>query len=259
MSVALVAAPRGTARNCCECVGPHAADGSSGRPRCVARDAHRAELRRDGGIRHRAAAAGTMYLVAHRDLKSARFGAIFRFSHRWPHSTESITSRRSPDFSASQRTPSCRLLDRVQDRGRSSTVWGLGPGSAFAALALGRILRGLQGDAAVLSAKAFASVLVMYIVFRAASLNRGSSSERAADCTQLRGHPRRSDRRGTVGTRKALALHDAGASVHVIAPSVSPLWSRQRNRARGCASTPGNIRARTISAMQTGFCRYRFP
>lgn len=27
---------------------------------------------------------------------------------------------------------------------------------------------------------------------------------------------------GTVGTRKALALHDAGASVHVIAPSVSP-------------------------------------
>ena len=144
-----------------------------------------------------AAAAGTMYLVAHRDLKSARFGAIFRF---FP---PLATLDRVNHFASiagflglSTGLPSCRLLDRVQDRGRSSAVWGLGAWICIAALALGRILRGLQARRGGPVSRDIRECSGDVHALRAASLNRGSSSERAADCTQLRGHPRRSDRRG---------------------------------------------------------------
>jgi len=53
-------------------------------------------------------------------------------------------------------------------------VWGLGAWVCIGALALGRMLKGLQARrAAVLSAITFASVMVMYVVFRVSSLNRG--------------------------------------------------------------------------------------
>jgi ABC-type transport system involved in cytochrome c biogenesis permease subunit len=53
-------------------------------------------------------------------------------------------------------------------------VWGLGAWVCIGALALGRILRGLQARrAAILSAVTFASVMVMYVVFRVSTLDRG--------------------------------------------------------------------------------------
>ena len=53
-------------------------------------------------------------------------------------------------------------------------VWGLGAWVCIGALALGRMLRGLQARrAAILSAITFASVMLMYVVFRVSTLNRG--------------------------------------------------------------------------------------
>jgi len=53
-------------------------------------------------------------------------------------------------------------------------VWGMGAWICVSALALGRILRGWQARrAAVVSAVTFASVVLLYIVFRMAALNRG--------------------------------------------------------------------------------------
>ena len=53
-------------------------------------------------------------------------------------------------------------------------VWGMGAWVCISALALGRILRGLQARrAALLSAITFASVVALYIVFRVTALNRG--------------------------------------------------------------------------------------
>ena len=57
---------------------------------------------------------------------------------------------------------------------RSQIIWGMGAWIGISALALGRLLRGLQAKrAAVMSAVTFASVLALYIVFRVVSLNRG--------------------------------------------------------------------------------------
>ena len=123
-----------------------------------------------------AAAAGTMYLVAHRDLKSARFGAIFRFF---------------PPLDTLDRVQSFRVyrgFSRAHHRSRArgslslayrtvvvpQLVWGLGAWVCIGSLALGRILKGLQARrAAVLSAVTFASVMVMYVVFRVAAFERG--------------------------------------------------------------------------------------
>ena len=53
-------------------------------------------------------------------------------------------------------------------------IWGLVAWFAVSALVLGRVLRGWQARrAAVMSAVTFASVILLYLVFRIASLNRG--------------------------------------------------------------------------------------
>jgi hypothetical protein len=53
-------------------------------------------------------------------------------------------------------------------------IWGMAAWIAVSALVLGRVLRGWQARrAALMSAVTFASVMVLYVVFRMASLNRG--------------------------------------------------------------------------------------
>lgn len=123
-----------------------------------------------------AAAAGTMYLVAHRDLKSARFGAIFRFFP--PLDTLDRVNHFASIAGFLGLTTGLALAAAYSIAYRTvvvpQLVWGLGAWVCIGALALGRILRGLQARrAAVLSALTFASVMIMYVVFRAASLNRG--------------------------------------------------------------------------------------
>src|SRR5256714_1303254 len=123
-----------------------------------------------------AAAAGTMYLVARRELKSAHFGAIFRFFppldtlDRVNH-VASIAGflglTLGLALAGAYSVPYSALLV-------PQLIWGLGAWIGVSALALGRVLRGWQARrAALMSAVTFASVVLLYVVFRIASLNRG--------------------------------------------------------------------------------------
>lgn len=123
-----------------------------------------------------AAAAGTMYLVERRELKSRRFGAIFRFF------------------------PPLETLDRVNHiavlagwlaltvgtglAGAYSVIYGIGSvfkvvwaltaWGAVSALTVGRVVRGWQARrAAVLTSLLFAGVVVLYIAFRMVDPQRG--------------------------------------------------------------------------------------
>ena len=123
-----------------------------------------------------AAAAGTMYLVAHRDLKSARFGAIFRFFP--PLDTLDRVNHFASITGFLALTTGLALAAAYSIAYRTvvvpQLVWGLGAWVCIGALALGRMLRGLQARrAAILSAITFASVMVVYIVFRVMTFNRG--------------------------------------------------------------------------------------
>jgi HemX protein len=123
-----------------------------------------------------AAAAGMMYLVARRDLKSGRFGAIFRSFP--PLDTLDRVNHFASIAGFLGLTTGLALAAAYSIAYRTMVVpqlvWGLGAWVCIGALALGRILRGLQARrAAIMSAVTFATVMVMYIVFRAASLNRG--------------------------------------------------------------------------------------
>jgi HemX protein len=123
-----------------------------------------------------AAAAGTMYLIAHRDLKSARFGAIFRFFP--PLDTLDRVNHFASIAGFLGLTTGLALAAAYSLAYRTvvvpQLVWGLGAWVCIGALALGRILRGLQARrAAILSAVTFASVMVMYVVFRVSTLDRG--------------------------------------------------------------------------------------
>ncbi|HEY3258347.1 MAG TPA: hypothetical protein VGJ64_05785, partial [Gemmatimonadaceae bacterium] len=123
-----------------------------------------------------AAAAGTMYLVARRELKSARFGAIFRFFppldtlDRVNHFA-SIAGFLGLTLGVTLAGAYSIVYRRVV---MPQIVWGMGAWICVSALALGRVLRGWQARrAALMSAVTFASVIVLYVVFRLAVLNRG--------------------------------------------------------------------------------------
>jgi ABC-type uncharacterized transport system permease subunit len=123
-----------------------------------------------------AAAAGSMYLVARRELKTANFGAIFRFFP--PLDTLDRVNHFASIIGFFGLTTGLALAAAYSIEYRTvviqQLVWGLGAWLCIGGLALGRLLRGLQARrAAVLSTVTFASVLVMYVVFRVASLNRG--------------------------------------------------------------------------------------
>jgi HemX protein len=123
-----------------------------------------------------AAAAGTMYLVARRELKSARFGAIFRFFP--PLDTLDRVNHLASIAGFLGLTLGLALAAAYSFQYRAlvlpQIIWGLGAWAGVSALALGRVLRGWQARrAAVMSAVTFASVVALYIVFRMASFNRG--------------------------------------------------------------------------------------
>jgi ABC-type uncharacterized transport system permease subunit len=123
-----------------------------------------------------AAAAGTMYLVARHELKSARFGAIFRFFP--PLDTLDRVNHLASIAGFLGLTLGLALATAYSFAYRTVVVpqiiWGMGAWIGISALALGRVLRGWQARrAALMSAITFASVIALYVVFRMASLNRG--------------------------------------------------------------------------------------
>jgi ABC-type uncharacterized transport system permease subunit len=123
-----------------------------------------------------AAAAGTMYLIARRELKSARFGAIFRSFP--PLATLDRVNHVASIAGFLGLTLGLALAAGYSLEYRAlvlpQIIWGVGAWAGVSALALGRLLRGWQARrAAIMSAVTFASVLALYVVFRMASLNRG--------------------------------------------------------------------------------------
>jgi len=123
-----------------------------------------------------AAAAGTMYLIARRELKSARFGAIYRFFP--PLDTLDRVNHIASVAGFFGLTTGLALAGAYSIAYRTlvvpQLVWGLGAWVCVGALALGRLLRGWQARrAAVMSAITFASVMVLYVVFRAIAFDRG--------------------------------------------------------------------------------------
>ena len=123
-----------------------------------------------------AAAAGTMYLVARRELKSARFGAIYRFFP--PLDTLDRVNHIASVAGFLGLTTGLALAGAYSIAYHTlvvpQLVWGLGAWVCIGALALGRLLRGWQARrAAVMSAITFASVMAVYVVFRVVILNRG--------------------------------------------------------------------------------------
>ncbi|HKO02778.1 MAG TPA: cytochrome c biogenesis protein CcsA [Thermoanaerobaculia bacterium] len=123
-----------------------------------------------------AAAAGTMYLVARRELKAAHFGPIFRFFP--PLDTLDRVNHLASIAGFLGLTLGLALAAAYSFQYRALVVpqiiWGVGAWAGVSALALGRVLRGWQARrAALMSAVTFASVIALYVVFRMASLNRG--------------------------------------------------------------------------------------
>ena len=119
-----------------------------------------------------AAAAGCMYLVERRELKSRRFGALFRFfpplatldrvNHLaaiagWLGLTLGVVLATTYSVAYHQ-------LNLLQ------ILWGGGAWLAVTCIAMGRVARGWQAQrAAKYSSIAFAAVLVLYVAFRVAS------------------------------------------------------------------------------------------
>lgn len=118
-----------------------------------------------------AAAAGTMYLVERRELKSRRFGPIFRFfpplatldrvNHvaaiaGWLGLTLGVVLAAS--YSIAYREMNMPQL-----------MWGTGAWAAVSAVALGRVVWGWQARrAAMYSSLTFAAVLLLYVAIRVA-------------------------------------------------------------------------------------------
>lgn len=123
-----------------------------------------------------AAAAGTMYLVAHRDLKSRRFGAVFRSFP--PLSTLDRVNHVAAMGGFLVLTLGIGLAAAYSIAYRSivmtQLVWGIAAWLGIAVLALGRLAGRLPPKrAAALSSLTFGFVLVLYVVFRLAAENRG--------------------------------------------------------------------------------------
>lgn len=123
-----------------------------------------------------AAAAGCMYLVERRELKSRRFGAIFRFfppldtldrvNHvaavaGWLGLTLGVVL--AVTYSVAYREVSTLKV-----------VWAMAAWLAVSGVALGRVVGGWQARrAAMYSSLSFAAVVVLYVAFRVAETNAG--------------------------------------------------------------------------------------
>jgi ABC-type uncharacterized transport system permease subunit len=123
-----------------------------------------------------AAVAGIMYLVQRHELKSHRFGTIFRFFP--PLATLDRVNHLAAIAGWIGLTLGVALAATYSVEYRElnvlQLVWGTGAWLAVTCIALGRVARGWQARrAAMYSSVAFVAVLVLYVAFRVASPARG--------------------------------------------------------------------------------------
>jgi ABC-type uncharacterized transport system permease subunit len=117
-----------------------------------------------------AAAAGTMYLVQRRELRSRRFGALFRFFpplatlDRLNH-VSAVAGWLGLTLGVVLAASYSIVYHEVQ---LPKIVWATGAWIGMTALTMGRVLGGWQSRrAALFSSVAFGAVLVLYVVLRA--------------------------------------------------------------------------------------------
>ncbi|HKW49243.1 MAG TPA: cytochrome c biogenesis protein CcsA [Gemmatimonadaceae bacterium] len=118
-----------------------------------------------------AAAAGTMYLIERRELKSRRFGAIFRFFP--PLATLDRVNHVAAIVGWLGLTLGVVLAGAYsiayREMNLPQLMWGTGAWVAVSGIAVGRVLGGWQARrAAVYSSITFAAVLVLYVAIRVA-------------------------------------------------------------------------------------------
>jgi ABC-type uncharacterized transport system permease subunit len=123
-----------------------------------------------------AAAAGIMYLLQRRELKSRRFGALFRFFP--PLATLDRVNHIAAIAGWMGLTLGVVLAATYSvayhQMNLPQLLWGGGAWLAVTLLALGRVARGWQAQrAAKYSSVAFAAVLVLYVAFRIAGPGAG--------------------------------------------------------------------------------------
>jgi HemX protein len=119
-----------------------------------------------------AAAAGTMYLVQRHELKTRRFGTLFRFFP--PLATLDRVNHVSAIAGWLGLTLGVVLAGTYSaayhQMNLPQLVWGLGAWLAVTCVAIGRLARGWQAQrAAKYSSLAFVAVLVLYVAFRVAA------------------------------------------------------------------------------------------
>ena len=118
-----------------------------------------------------AAAAGTMYLVQRHELRSRRFGTLFRFFP--PLATLDRVNHVSAIAGWLGLTLGVALAGTYSaayhQMNLPQLVWGTGAWLAVTCIAIGRIARGWQAQrAAKWSSIAFVAVLLLYVAFRVA-------------------------------------------------------------------------------------------
>ena len=123
-----------------------------------------------------AAAAGCMYLVERRELKSRRFGAIYRFFP--PLATLDRVNHVAAIAGWLGLTLGVVLAVTYSLAYREMSVlkvvWATGAWLAVSGIALGRVVGGWQARrAAVYSSVSFAAVVVLYVALRFAETNGG--------------------------------------------------------------------------------------
>ncbi|HKO16532.1 MAG TPA: cytochrome c biogenesis protein CcsA [Gemmatimonadaceae bacterium] len=124
-----------------------------------------------------AAAAGTMYLVERRELRSRRFGPIFRFFP--PLATLDRVNHVAAIAGWLGLTLGIVLAAAYSIAYREMNVlqllWGTGAWLCVSAVALGRVLGRWQARrAALYSSVSFVAVLVLYVAFRVAGPGAGN-------------------------------------------------------------------------------------
>ena len=118
-----------------------------------------------------AAAAGTMYLIERRELKSRRFGAIFRFFP--PLATLDRVNHLAAIAGWLGLTLGVVLAGAYsiayREMNLPQLMWGTGAWVAVSGIAVGRVIGGWQARrAAVYSSVTFMAVLVLYVAIRVA-------------------------------------------------------------------------------------------
>ncbi|MEP6621785.1 MAG: cytochrome c biogenesis protein CcsA [bacterium] len=123
-----------------------------------------------------AAAAGCMYLVERRELKSRRFGAIYRFFP--PLATLDRVNHVAAIAGWLALTLGVVLAITYavayHELSATKIVWATGAWLAVSGIALGRMAAGWQARrAAIYSSISFAAVVVLYVAFRVTESNGG--------------------------------------------------------------------------------------